>query len=136
MLFLRLEKKRARQAENQRNHNVFFGEKTHYDFFDWLCLFLFQYLVATLNELEKQSHNFLYLTCCEIESFSKKISGKQSLKISHSFLIYQDNFFYSFFLHYQILENMKNCIYTRFSIETMLIDFERFLDSVKLVGSR
>ena len=31
---------------------------------------------------------------------------------------------------------MKNCLYTRFSIEIKLIDFERFLDSVTLVGSR
>ena len=37
--------------------------------------------------VEKQSFNFLYLAYCEIELFFKKISEKQSLKISHTFYV-------------------------------------------------
>ena len=59
--------------------------------------------------VEKQSPNFPYLAC-EIEFFSKKFSGKQSLKISH--------IFFFFFLNNQTLENTENYLYMRFSIET------------------
>jgi len=37
--------------------------------------------------VKKQSPNFPYLACCERVVFQKKISGKQSLKISHTFYV-------------------------------------------------
>ena len=39
--------------------------------------------------IEKQSHNFFYLVCCEIELFFflKKISRKQFFKINQTFYV-------------------------------------------------
>ena len=38
--------------------------------------------------IEKQSHNFFYWVCCEIELFKKKkISRKQFFKINQTFYV-------------------------------------------------
>ena len=71
--------------------------------------------------LEKQSHNFPYLACCEIELFSKKNYWKTMSKNKSYFLCWPKIVFLwliFFFLCYQTLENTENYLYTRFSIET------------------
>jgi len=47
---------------------------------------------------KKQPPNFLYLICCEIELFFKKICGKKSLKISIVLLTKDSFLFDSIFL--------------------------------------
>ena len=73
-----------------------------------------------LKWVEKQSPNFPYLVYNEMELFfKKKISGKQSLKISYTFFVDQIQFsFDSFFLMLPNTGKHWNYLYTIFFIKT------------------